>query len=122
MIQATTSTLRGFRARRRWFACAITLIATLLLQTSCGISMSARNLTNLKQLRKGMTKQQVLKVMGEPLRDEIYNTDNVWYYFTESKWSDGACTRDECTPLFFKKGLLLGWGQKAYKKYRQKKW
>lgn len=122
MSQTAISTIKELAASRRCFALAITLIATLLLQTSCGISMSERNLTNLKQLEKGMTKQQVLKVMGEPLRNEVYNTDNVWYYFTESKWSDGVCTRDECTPLFFKNGLLLGWGQKAYKKYRQKKW
>jgi len=70
-----------------------------------------------------MSKSEVLKVMGEPLRDEIYNTDDVWYYFTESKWSDGMMTRDECTPLFFdKQGSLLGWGQKEYKHYRQRKW
>ena len=111
MFQKVISTIKGFAAARRCFAFVIALIVTLLLQTSCGISMSERNLSNLKQLEKGMTKQQVLKVMGEPLRNEIYNTDDVWYYFTESKWSDGACTRDVCSPLFFNRGLLLGWGE-----------
>ena len=99
------------------------LLAVVLLQVSCGISMCERNLNNLKHIRKGMTKDEVLKVMGEPLRDEIYTTDAVWYYFTESKWSDGMMTRDECTPLFFdKNGRLRGWGLEAYKRYRQRKW
>ena len=70
-----------------------------------------------------MSKAEVTAVMGEPLKDEVYCSDDVWYYFTESKWSDGAITRDECTPLFFdENGNLLGWGQKAYKKYRQESW
>jgi outer membrane protein assembly factor BamE (lipoprotein component of BamABCDE complex) len=102
---------------------ALSLLA-VILQSSCGTSMSERNRDNLKHISKGMTRQEVLKVMGEPLRDEIYNTDYVWYYFTESKWSDGMITRDECTPLFFDKktGRLLGWGQKEYKRYKQRKW
>ena len=92
--------------------------------SSCrGIQVKKRNLENLQHLHKGMTKSEVLKVMGEPLKNEVYNTDDVWYYFTQTKWSDGMITRDECTPLFFNEdGLLLGWGQKAYKEYLQKKW
>ena len=109
------------RVRHLFFALAT--FSYLLLQTSCGTSMSERNLTNLKRVRKGMTKNEVLKIMGEPLRDEVYNTDDVWYYFTQSKWSDGAITRDECTPVFFdKQGRLLGWGQIEYKRYKQRKW
>ena len=94
----------------------------VLIAVSCGWSMKARNNKNLVNLKKGMTKQEVLAVMGEPLRDEVYNSDNVWYYFTESLWSDGMITHDECTPVFFKDEKLAGWGQRAYKKTRQINW
>jgi hypothetical protein len=60
--------------------------------------------------------------MGEPLKNEVYNTDDVWYYFTEPKWSDGMITRDECTPVFFNDEKLEGWGQREYKNFRQKNW
>ena len=99
------------------------LLAVTVLASSCATSREQqKNLANLKHLRKGMTKSEVLTLMGEPLKNEVYNTDNVWYYFTESKWSDGMTTRDECTPLFFEEDRLLGWGQDAYKKYRQRNW
>jgi outer membrane protein assembly factor BamE (lipoprotein component of BamABCDE complex) len=122
MLQVTPFIIGGKRHILWHCFVFITFFIMLFFLTSCGTSMSERNLTNLKRLEKGMTKQQVLKIMGDPLLGEVYNTPDVWYYFTESKWSDGACTRDECTPLFFNRGLLLGWGQDAYKKYRQKKW
>lgn len=69
-----------------------------------------------------MTKQEVLAIMGEPLKNEVYNTENAWFYFTEVKWSDGRITRDECTPVFFKDDKLAGWGAIEYKQFRQKNW
>jgi outer membrane protein assembly factor BamE (lipoprotein component of BamABCDE complex) len=97
-------------------------IITLNFITSCSYYIRKQNNDNIQKLHVGMTKQQVLKVMGEPLKNEVYNTDKVWYYFTEVKWSDGAITRDECTPLFFKNDKLVGWGTNEYKKFRQKDW
>ena len=90
--------------------------------TSCNSSVIATNNQNLHHLKKGMTKSEVLSIMGKPLENEVYNTANTWYYFTEVKWSDGYITRDECTPVFFKDGKLAGWGQKEYKKSRQQRW
>jgi outer membrane protein assembly factor BamE (lipoprotein component of BamABCDE complex) len=94
----------------------------LLFFASCNSIVQKRNLQNLTHLKKGMTKEEVLAIMGKPLTNEVYNTDNVWYYFTQSKWSEGMITRDECTPLFFEDGKLAGWGQQEYKKYRQRDW
>jgi outer membrane protein assembly factor BamE (lipoprotein component of BamABCDE complex) len=72
---------------------------------------------NLDQIKIGMTKEQVLTTLGEPLTSETYNTPNIWFYPKEEKWWDGNTTRDECTPLVFDKaGLLAGWGQDYYKK------
>jgi outer membrane protein assembly factor BamE (lipoprotein component of BamABCDE complex) len=98
------------------------LVISSFVLTSCGHYEKQRNIENLKLLRKGMSKIEVKAVMGDPLVDEVYNQEDVWYYFTESQWSDGSKTRDECTPLFFEDGNLAGWGQKEYKKFRQKNW
>jgi outer membrane protein assembly factor BamE (lipoprotein component of BamABCDE complex) len=67
----------------------------------------------LKKLRVGMTKQAVLKVMGDPVKEK-YSTPDVWFYFVDTKWHDGFTTRDECTPLVFKNGKLQGWGNNYY--------
>jgi hypothetical protein len=57
-----------------------------------------------------MTKQDVIDAVGEPLRDETFNKPDIWYYYTDLKWSDGRISSDECTPLVFKNGRLAGWG------------
>ncbi len=98
------------------------LLVVAFLISSCGLSMREKNINNLKLLRKGMTKMEVIAIMGDPLKDEVYHQDDVWFYFTESKWSDGSMTRDECTPVFFEEDALTGWGHKEYKKFRQRNW
>ena len=81
-----------------------------------------RNLENLKLLKPDMSKEEVRKYMGEPMVNEIYNQENVWFYHTQSKWSDGNVTSDECTPLVFEKGKLVGWGGEFYKNYKHRNW
>ena len=76
------------------------------------------NVANAKQLRVGMTKAQVLKIMGEPVRNESFNQPDVWFYYFETNWLDGFVTEDECFPLLFKDGKLLGWGNSFYTRYR----
>ncbi|MFC3033444.1 DUF3192 domain-containing protein [Pseudoalteromonas fenneropenaei] len=39
----------------------------------------------------------------------------VLYFATHSKHSDGKTTKDECTPLLFKDGKLVGFGETALK-------
>lgn len=89
--------------------------------TSCN-SEGDKNREDMKLLRKDMTKDEVLKIMGEPLVNEVYNKPNIWYYYVESQWSDGNRTSDECDPLVFENDKLIGWGKEFYKKYRQKNW
>ncbi len=79
-----------------------------------------RNITNSKNLRVGMTKNQVLEVMGQPITDELFCKPDVWYYFIQSVWQDGLTTEDECMPLVFEEGKLVGWGNPFYAKYRLK--
>ena len=69
-----------------------------------------RNVENSRKLRVGMTKEQVLEVMGEPIRDEKFCEPDTWYYYNEMVWGDGLVTEDECLPLIFENGKLIGWG------------
>lgn len=94
----------------------------VVLVSSCSYGIRARNNENLSKLKIGMTKEEVHSIMGEPLVNEVYNTENAWYYFTGVKWSDGNITHDECTPVFFKDNKLMGWGQIEYKQFRQQNW
>lgn len=97
-------------------------VVSLFALTSCSYSIRDKNLQNLQRVQVGMTKQQVLDIMGEPLVNEVYNTENAWFYFTQVKWSDGSITHDECTPIFFKDGSVAGWGNQEYKAFRQRNW
>jgi hypothetical protein len=76
------------------------------------------NVENAKKLRVGMTKDQVLAIMGEPVKDEEYVKPDVLYYYIDTEWHDGLTTEDECLPLVFKDGKLIGWGNQFYEKIR----
>lgn len=76
------------------------------------------NVENSKRLRVGMTKSEVLNVMGEPVSDETYCLPNVWFYYVKTEWADGLTTEDECMPLVFSGGKLAGWGNPFYTRYR----
>ena len=76
------------------------------------------NVENSKRLRVGMTKAEVLAVMGEPERRESFNQPDVWFYYFDINWLDGFITEDECFPLLFKDGKLLGWGNSFYTRHR----
>jgi hypothetical protein len=81
-----------------------------------------QNTQNLEKIKNGMTKEQVFKIMGEPLMYESYSLPNIWFYYTDWDWADCAKTNVECTPLIFEKGKLVGWGRAFYKKYSHKDW
>ncbi len=65
-----------------------------------------------------MTKAQVLEIMGEPVKGELFTRPDVWFYFIEPVWMDGLTTEDECMPLVFEKGVLVGWGNEYYARTR----
>ncbi len=80
--------------------------------------IAEKNINNSKQLRVGMTKAEVLQVMGEPLKDEAFNKPDLWYYYYDCNWLDGLITEEECFPLVFKDGKLIGWGNRFYSAWR----
>ena len=79
------------------------------------------NIKNSRDLRVGMTKSEVLAIMGEPIRDESFCKPDIWYYYIEMVWGDGLITEDECMPLVFENGLLIGWGNDFYVSHRLKR-
>lgn len=57
----------------------------------------------------------ILQKMGTPDFDERLSKEDadyrILFYRTQRVKSDGLTTRDECTPLVFKDGILIGWGE-----------
>ena len=76
----------------------------------------SRNRENLAKLRVKMTKEDVLSVMGEPIKGEVYCEDNIWWYYTRTRRADFMTTRDECTPVVFdENGKVEGWGSSYFR-------
>ena len=104
---------------------ALLLGAICLASGVCGCSTPwgtiRRNIENSRNLRVGMTKAEVLEVMGEPIRDEKFCEPDIWYYYNEMVWGDGLVTEDECMPLIFENGRLIGWGNNFRLDYRLKR-
>ena len=92
------------------------LAGVLLLLAGCA-SEAAVNMENAKRLRVGMTKAEVIAIMGEPVKESFSSPDR-WHYFVDPVWADGLTTEDECMPLIFEKGRLAGWGKRYDLKYR----
>jgi len=98
---------------------AIVLILVAFLLVSCE---SSRTKEKIETFKKGMTQQEVIAELGEPIKGEVYCKPNVLFYYTDPQWSDGNMTSDECTPMVFENNKLIGWGTEFYKDYRQKDW
>lgn len=82
-----------------------------------------KNRNNLTQLSLGMTKDQVMIIMGNADFSEAYIQNGdvnkeviVLFYRTQHTHSDGKTTKDECTPIVISNNALVGWGETAYSK------
>ena len=80
-----------------------------------------KNTENSRNLRVGMTKAEVLAIMGEPIRNEKFCEPDMWFYYREMVWGDGLLTEDECLPLIFEDGKLIGWGNNFRLDHRLKR-
>lgn len=95
-----------------------TAVLLAALAAGCAYFNAGETLEKSKNLRVGMTKDEVLAVMGEPLKNESYHRPDLWYYYFDCNWMDGLYTEEECFPLVFKEGKLIGWGNKFYAAWR----
>ena len=103
----------------RWTAFLAVLLSAMCFQGCVSSGDTARmNIEKSKNLRLSMTKAEVLKTMGEPIRNETFCKPDVWYYFTGQVWADGLVSEDECLPLVFEKGKLIGWGKSFLFRHR----
>jgi hypothetical protein len=73
-----------------------------------------KNRSNMLELKIGMTKEQVLAIMGNPYKTESYQIDDkiqeFWLYLTEP----GVGPDSHFTPLCFENEVLKGWGRNYY--------
>ena len=87
--------------------------------TSSWESKERKNRKHIAQLQPDVSYDYIANMMGIADFNELYKKDNdtyqVLYYRTQKMESDGVTTKDECTPLVFKNGSLVGWGDSAYK-------
>jgi len=76
------------------------------------------NRKKISRLQTQMTVESVQADFGIADFNETYKKDGediqVLYYRTHRVRKDGLTTKDECTPLIFKNGALVSWGEKAY--------
>ena len=110
--------------KKRFLTAAVLLGAAVLLTCVEGCfpwDTIRRNVENSRSLRVGMTKAEVLEVMGEPIRNENFCKPDLWYYYIEMVWGDGLVTEEECMPLVFENGRLIGWGNDFLLDYRLKR-
>ena len=75
------------------------------------------NREKIGELSVGTSISSVRRKMGIADFDELLVKDGqehrVLFYRTQRKRGDGATTKDECTPLIFVNGELMGFGQSA---------
>ncbi|WP_419569468.1 DUF3192 domain-containing protein [Rheinheimera sp.] len=73
----------------------------------------------ISALQTGTSLDNVRGQLGTPDFSESFNNNGadtvVLFYRTHHEHSDGETSKDECTPLIFRNGLLTGWGDKAYR-------
>ena len=78
-----------------------------------------RNREHLNNIDTGMSKDQVLQIMGKPYRREAQGQTEWWLYRTEFKNYDSA-ESDYITPLVFENNKLIGWGKNYWTTKEQK--
>lgn len=71
----------------------------------------------VSELDIGMEYGATRALFRQPDFSETFQTDGrtykILYFRTHSKRSDGETSKDECTPLVFENGVLIGWGEHA---------
>ncbi|WP_018690849.1 DUF3192 domain-containing protein [Algicola sagamiensis] len=76
-----------------------------------------KNRQIISGLKLGHDYQNIMMLMGTPDFTDMYVKNQKQYkvlmYRTQRTKSDGHTSKDECTPLVFEEGKLIGWGASA---------
>lgn len=114
---------------------ALSLISVLSL-SGCVISVGGdgyhkgdwqekeeQNRRMVAKLKPGQGFEHISAQFGSPDFSEFHQNDQgsyqILFYRTHKNKGDGVTTIDECTPLVFKDGELVGWGNSAYEALNQ---
>ncbi|WP_144213769.1 DUF3192 domain-containing protein [Shewanella donghaensis] len=77
----------------------------------------------LSEITIGQTIESIRQVMGRAdfseAKASTEGSFQIMFYRTHHVASDGKTTKDECTPLLFKDGQLIAWGQETYDQFLQ---
>jgi len=108
-----------FRSRIR---CVWAILVALLLSSCASSSMYPwgidKTRERLNDLELGMSKQDVVRLMGRPYSREVFTgrdgeTLDFLFYITQYT-SSGPIPDSDKTPLCFREGKLVGWGRNFY--------
>jgi hypothetical protein len=77
-----------------------------------------RNVDRIEALPMGVSTQDARERLGEPNFIEAFTSSRgdykVLFYRTHRNKADGDTSKDETTPLVFKDGRLIGYGDRVY--------
>lgn len=80
-----------------------------------------KNNNGLLSLNIEMSKEQVIKIMGEPERSEGYSWGSAWLYRTAMTSGVYGTADTDFTPVMFShEGKLIGWGRNFYEEQIKK--
>ncbi|ABZ77615.1 conserved hypothetical protein [Shewanella halifaxensis HAW-EB4] len=81
----------------------------------------AYNKAMLNEVAIGQSITEIKSLFGKAdfTEAKISNEQNieVLFYRTHHRTSDGETSKEECTPLLFKQGKLIAWGEDTYHQY-----
>jgi len=98
---------------KKIFFLSIILIA-LLLTSSCSIVYQYQSRTTndkLMQLNVGMSRNEVLSILGTPDKREVYGEMEFLIYVTDYR---AYYEKERTTPILIKSGKVAGWGRNYY--------
>lgn len=85
-------------------------------------AFNKRFIANLSELQD-KSKTFIIDKLGSPditeAKKRNSDTYQVMFYRTQHKKSDGITTKEECTPILFKNGQLIAWGESAYNQFNE---
>ena len=78
------------------------------------------NTINMMDVKIGMTKEEVLKILDDPYKTETKEkgktTYDIWFYVTKGKeLGQTRLINDNFTPFIFENNKIIGWGWKYYR-------
>jgi hypothetical protein len=95
------------------------------MQISSTVREAKKNNANIQKIKLGMSKQEVVDVLGSPTKSESYDLGKersieFLFYRTEG-WSvcDLQNKDSQFTPFAFENNKLIGWGRNYYEKVIQ---